>query len=478
MVAAPAGCVLVGLGELGQGAREVALAHQCLAPQFQGVGETRALGVGMGQFAGGPFDIAPGQQHLAPIGVGERGRWREPSRLGEPPLRSRPVAPQGRELSTLPQARVAIRWGGCDERLSGGQIPRRRLGLGDHRGHLAWNQLLQAGPFGDLLGQLGPLGQHGRPVFGSRVDLHCRAGIVVRGLAWADSADVARIQRGSLGRDVMVGDIRLHEQRRDAAQQALFAEGDDARPPPGRGGVVASLLIDEGFDPGSCVHDHIRTDASVIGTVEQFRGDAVVRQGRLRTAHLRLDIPCVLPRQKHPGRSLSRQSKRRERGLGSVQVAVGVGQAQIAPGALALRTRRGELREDPLGLVHTVLTTQIDPVAIGLGLAIDRFGRLLRQAIQVGFLALDGLTRLALGPGGEADAGRGVQKFARNPGLMAQPLAQIAVDLADRDAGLGNLQLDVVAPVVGEGRGRTLGIGLGLQGRQLVQQLGGHDLPG
>ncbi len=54
---------------------------------------------------------------------------------------------------------------------------------------------------------------------------------------------------------------------------------------------------------------------------------------------------------------------------------------------------------------------------------------------------------------------------------MAEPACEIAISFADRDAGVGNLDLDLATPVAGVSAGRAAGIGLCLQLRQPVEKL-------
>ncbi len=276
----------------------------------------------------------------------------------------------------------------------------------------------------------------------------------------------------------MTAEVGLDQQGRGAAEIALPAEGHDVGPAPDRRRIVAGLHVHARLQAPAGVVGHLGADAAVIGPVQQLHGGAMVDERGLRAAELLLDIADVLFRQKHPGRRARGDPHGVEAGLSALQVAVGVAEAEVAPGALARRPRGGEPGEHLLGLLTPVLAAQIDAVAIGLGLAVDGFGRLLRQAVEIRLSGLHGLAFRPLGPDGKADPGGRAQQLARDPGLMAQPLAQVAVHLADGDPGVGDLQLDVVAPVVGDGAGRALGVGLRLHAGQLVQELGGHDLAG
>ncbi len=62
----------------------------------------------------------------------------------------------------------------------------------------------------------------------------------------------------------------------------------------------------------------------------------MIGQGDLQPAHLQFDIAEVLPREVHPWRRLGGLMCGGESGVGSVQVTVGVREAEITPGALAL----------------------------------------------------------------------------------------------------------------------------------------------
>ncbi len=63
-------------------------------------------------------------------------------------------------------------------------------------------------------------------------------------------------------------------------------------------------------------------------------------------------------------------------------------------------------------------------------------------------------------------------------GLGAEPLAQPAPDLAQADAGVGDLDLHVARPVVLVAARGPGGVGLGLHRRELVEELGRHHLAG
>ena len=148
------------------------------------------------------------------------------------------------------------------------------------------------------------------------------------------------------------------------------------------------------------------------------------------------------------------------------------------PAPILGRSGPGELDVGGQRLVGLAVAGEIDRIAIGLGGGIERLRRLGGQRVDVGLGALDGLAGRRPRPRGHRQARGGAHHIAGDAGLMAEPLAQVAVQFAEGDAGLGNLHLDVVAPVLGIGRGRSGGHGLGLQLRQPVEHASGHHLAG
>ena len=61
-------------------------------------------------------------------------------------------------------------------------------------------------------------------------------------------------------------------------------------------------------------------------------------------------------------------------------------------------------------------------------------------------------------------------------GFLAERLAQIAIDLAERNSGVGNHDIEIVAPVIGEGLRRPGCHSRRLHRRQLVEHLACDDL--
>ncbi len=152
------------------------------------------------------------------------------------------------------------------------------------------------------------------------------------------------------------------------------------------------------------------------------------------------------------------------------------GPASIGPGAVLRRAVPGQLRIGGHGLVGVAFRSLPDGVAIGLGLGIDRLGRLADQPVQVRLRALEPPAGRIPGAGGDGDSLGSVDNLAGHPRLRPQPFTQIAVQLSEGNAGLGDLHLYVPAPVVGVGRGGAGGHRLPLQGGQAVEQLARHHL--
>ncbi len=152
--------------------------------------------------------------------------------------------------------------------------------------------------------------------------------------------------------------------------------------------------------------------------------------------------------------------------------------AKQAPGPLGRRPVGREPAADNEGVRRPVLLHQIDAVAIGLGAGEQGLGAPLQQAVEVGFSPRGGVSRLAASADREPQTVSGVEDLATDVGLVAQPFAQVALQLRDRDPRLGNLHLDLVAPVVAVARRRAPGVGLGLQRAQPILELIGEHLAG
>ncbi len=124
------------------------------------------------------------------------------------------------------------------------------------------------------------------------------------------------------------------------------------------------------------------------------------------------------------------------------------------------------------------MTCEINAIAIGLGAGKNRFGGPRDDIVHIARLAFERLARIVVHAHGEHDAGVRLIKFAGEMHLMAEPVIQEAHDLTQRYAGVGNLHLDIVGPVVGEARSRAAGIRLVLHDGEAVKQLVGDHLPG
>ncbi len=152
--------------------------------------------------------------------------------------------------------------------------------------------------------------------------------------------------------------------------------------------------------------------------------------------------------------------------------------AGIGPWPVLGGAGSGQAREEGARLLAAGVRSEIDGVAIGLGLAVDGLGRLGDQLVDLGLGALEATSGRLARAGGDGDLGGRAHHLAGDPRLRSQPLAEISVQLADRHAGLGDLDLDVAAPVVGVARGRPAGDGAGLQVGKPIEQLAGHHLAG
>ncbi len=137
-------------------------------------------------------------------------------------------------------------------------------------------------------------------------------------------------------------------------------------------------------------------------------------------------------------------------GGGGVAVVVDVHQRPfgIGPALLAGRAVFGQILDHREGLVDAAVLVQIVGVEIGLAGVEDRLGCLLGQGVEIGFGAGEGLGRGIPDPGGQGDAGRRLQHLARDMAHMAELLAKQLLELAEGEASLGDLDLDLRAPVI------------------------------
>lgn len=89
----------------------------------------------------------------------------------------------------------------------------------------------------------------------------------------------------------------------------------------------------------------------------------------------------------------------------------------------------------------------IDRITIGLRLAVDAFGGARDKRIEFGFAAFKAHAGKTAHARHERDAIRRMIDFAGDMRLMAEPAGEIAIALAEGNAGIGNLDLDVFAPI-------------------------------
>ena len=162
----------------------------------------------------------------------------------------------------------------------------------------------------------------------------------------------------------------------------------------------------------------------------------------------------------------------------AVVIDVHEGPLRIGPAPLPARAVRGKVCDHCESFGNAAMLIEILAEAIRLAVAIDRFRRLLRQVVDLGVRAGEGLRRRIAQPGGERDAVRRLENFAADMAGMAELVAQQLVQFAEGQPGFGNLDLDLRAPIVLKRAGRPVGAGGRLHRLQLVQEARRHHLAG
>ncbi len=100
------------------------------------------------------------------------------------------------------------------------------------------------------------------------------------------------------------------------------------------------------------------------------------------------------------------------------------------------------------------------------------------QSFQVRLGPLEDLGGIIAQARGQGHARGGLVDLAGDTAGLTQPVPQQLVEFTEGQACLGNLELDLVAPVVLVGVGRTIRLGRRLHGLQLVLEAGCDDLAG
>ncbi len=411
-----------------------------------------------------------------------------PDGLGEPAVGGGPVPGFSGDLATDAQAEIAVH--GCrgDHGLGARDVAGPRLGQGlerpDPDGQEQTQEPLLVLAVGEPSIDLAGIGQGGGPVAPlGRSPIGRQGEEGVDGVGLEEDGVFLRAQRGhdrpsrrrivaqvigGGGQGVGQG-AELHGvidpggQHPVAGGQSLIAE-QGGQP----GGGDQTVLLEIGF--GGLLRGLAGPELQVAGDVQ---GDLVVAsQGLLaRQRDLGLDGGVAAE-----GEGLARM----DAGRGEVAMIVQVegGPPGIGPAVLAGRAMRGQVGDDGEGLVDAGVLVQVLGEAIGLAVAVDGLGRLLLQGVEIGRRALEGLGRIIAQAGGDGDARGRVVDLAGDVAGVAQAVAQQLLQLAEGQPGLGDLQLDVVAPVVLEGVGRAVRPGGRLHGLELVEEAGGDHLAG
>ncbi len=114
-----------------------------------------------------------------------------------------------------------------------------------------------------------------------------------------------------------------------------------------------------------------------------------------------------------------------------------------------------------------------------LGLAVDVFGGLGRQLVEIARGVGEHLGQEVVAAHGQGQAATiGLHQVALDVQVVAEPGLQHAVEVAQRQAGLGHLHLDVAGPGVGQTALGRRAPGGRLQAGKLVEQATGHHLGG
>src|SRR5579864_9383804 len=160
-------------------------------------------------------------------------------------------------------------------------------------------------------------------------------------------------------------------------------------------------------------------------------------------------------------------------------MAVHVTQANKRPGAFGRGgALDGELFQSGARVGIPAARLFINGITVGLRARVDRFRRTLHHRIEVVLVTANKRRTIDTGMRGDDDCAGCAIDFAGDAGLVPKPDGEQAVGLADRNAGVGNLYLYVVAPLVGIGACRPRTVGFVLHGGKPVLEAGGDSLAG
>ncbi len=119
--------------------------------------------------------------------------------------------------------------------------------------------------------------------------------------------------------------------------------------------------------------------------------------------------------------------------------------------------------KDRVGFSHAAVAGKPGCVAIRLRAAIDAPRHLIDERVDIRLVSPENGCTFAIHTCGKGDAGRYAIDISSDVRFVTQPLMQGAIELTDRHASVGNLYLDVVAPIVGIARGTARRNGLSLK---------------
>ena len=154
-------------------------------------------------------------------------------------------------------------------------------------------------------------------------------------------------------------------------------------------------------------------------------------------------------------------------------------EAVQSPFALELRGVAGQLLQDRAHFRDSFrMVAEPDRVAIGLGLAINQFRAQADQGVEIAILADEPPAGFAAHARGEREPILCLDDLSGDSCFLAEPAAQQFPHLVGRRPGIGDVDLEIVLPIVGIRGTRARRLRLCLQLGQRVEHLSGDDLAG